>query len=250
MTSATARRIEAIAAGALARSGWPGSALTATSRATTGKADSRTRRRLRPASRPRSEHRGQADRRAGRESRGRRRRRNAECRVRRVDARPQGRGRGRSRRARRASMPVVARFSLLSAIVPQASCIRSWPGAANSQDSAWLGRRIFSGTFDREFRFMPGVSDLVSFLSQIANICTPSAVVSGGVRWPTPCCRGCRAIAAPGRPNTSRPDRVPRRRSARGQTECRRCSSESARAGRRRRVCGPRKRPRANLAAQ
>ena len=38
ITSATARRIEATAAGALDRSGWPGSALTAISRGTTGSA--------------------------------------------------------------------------------------------------------------------------------------------------------------------------------------------------------------------
>jgi hypothetical protein len=37
-TSATARRMAAIAAGALDRSGWPGSALTATAMSTTGSA--------------------------------------------------------------------------------------------------------------------------------------------------------------------------------------------------------------------
>ena len=31
----------------------------------------------------------------------------------------------------------------------------------------------------------PGASFLVSFLAQTANICTPSAVCSGGVKWPT-----------------------------------------------------------------
>ena len=79
---------------------------------------------------------------------------------------------------------------------------------------------------------MSGVSVLVSFLSHTANICTPSAVCSGGVRWPTgvpsriP--RNCWARSAENFDTWSRTATSGRARAQRG---CLRCSSESARAG-------------------
>ncbi len=112
MTSATARRIEATAAGALDRSGRPGSAVTATSRGTN------RQRRAKCRGGRRRRHGGdrhvesELSRRAAREIRGRRRYRMAAGRVRRAAARSRARGRDRSRRARRASMPKVARCLL------------------------------------------------------------------------------------------------------------------------------------------
>src|SRR6516225_9969287 len=138
MTSATARRIEATAAGALERSGRPGSALTAASMATTGSAPVKAGAADRGVtaaigmSRPSRAAAKKLDRTDEIERRHVQFGASAPNVERKVGADP-------GRLAERQCQWLHDRSS--SGLDPKEPCIRSWPSAAIAQGNAWIARR-------------------------------------------------------------------------------------------------------------